>query len=378
MTWSSQLGAYLAHLENGGKATGYVSTAKTYLAALGKAYTPESYLALTYEELDNWFGRLRKKGLRGKPLAESSLKTAFTHARACLRWLHFRATGKLETPPNILGMRHGKAESRVANPEDLLTDADMEKLLAVLDAKWRCALLLLRWSGARPSEILSIARRDAVLKRRDGKEYAMLTFRHTKNDRPRPVPVLKPEAVEALNVWLDLGPQGELLFPSPRQPDQPLKFRSFWKALKTAAKRGGLEKNVFPYLARHTRASELYGAPSAIRDAALGFQTPTMWKNYTHIKQADAMRDYLWDETEGAPPVSDEATEILKEVRDQLEALSSKDEAMAEALKDILGSMLKFRMGRGAKSPLADTQAKLQKLIAALEGGVSPRPLGTA
>jgi integrase/recombinase XerD len=369
MTWNGELAAYLAHLENGGKATGYVSTAKTYLGALGKRYTPESYLALTYDELDNWFGRLRKKGLTGKPLAESSLKTAFTHARACLRWLHFRATGKLETPPNILGMRHGKAESRVANPEDLLTDEDLEKLLAVLDAKWRCALLLLRWSGGRPSEILGIARKDAVVKRRDGKEYAVLTFRHTKNDRPRPVPVLKPAAVEALKVWLNLGLQGKLLFPSPRQPDQPLKYRSFWKALKTAAKRAGLEKNIFPYLARHTRASELYAAPSAIRDAALGFQTPTMWKNYTHIKQADAMRDYLWDETEGAPLVSDEAMAILKGVRDQLEALSSKDAALAEALKDILGSMPKFKMGQGARNPLANTQAKLQKLIGALEAG---------
>ncbi len=306
MSWNDELAAYLGHLENGGKASGYVSTAKTYLTALGKRYTPESYLALTYEELDNWFGRLRKKGLRGKPLAESSLKTAFTHARACLRWLHFRATGRLETPPNILGMRHGKAESRVASLEDLLTDADLEKLLDVLDAKWRCALLLLRWSGARPSEILGLARKDAVVKRHDGREYTELTFRHTMNDRPRPVPVLKPEAVDALKVWLNLGPQGDLLFPSPRQPDQPLKYRSFWKALKTAAKRAGLEKNVFPYLARHTRASELYEAPSAIRDAALGFQTPTMWKNYTHIKQADAMRDYLWDETEGGKPVVDE------------------------------------------------------------------------
>ncbi len=368
MTWSDELRRYLAHLENGGRAGGYVSTAKTYLTALGKRYTPESYLALTYEELDNWFGRLRKKGLRGKPLAESSLKTAFTHARACLRWLHLQATGKLETPPNILGMRHGKAESRVANPEDLLKDEDLAKLLAVLDAKWRAALLLLRWSGARPSEILGLARKDAVVKRRDGKEYAVLTFRHTKNDKPRPVPVLKPEAVEALKVWLDLGPPGELLFPSPRQPDQPLKFRSFWKALKTAAKRAGLEKNIFPYLARHTRASELYEAPSAIRDAALGFQTPTMWKNYTHIKQAEAMRDYLWDETEGAPLVSDEATEILKEVRDQLQTLSSKDAALAEALRDILGSIPAFRMGGGAPDPLANAVAKLEKLVGALEG----------
>ena len=373
MSWREELGAYLAHLENGGRASGYVANTKTYLTALGNRYTPESYLALSYDELDSWFSLLRKrgrpkKGKKARPLAESSLKTAFTHTRACLRWLHLQATGKKETPPNILGMRHGKAESRVASPEDLLTDTDLEKLLTVLDAKWRCALLLLRWSGARPSEILGCARRDAVLKTRDGKEYAVLTFRQTKNGKTRSVPVLKPEAVEALKLWRDLGPQSGLLFPSPRQPDQPLKYRSFWKALKTAATRAGLEKNVFPYLARHTRASELYEAPSAIRDAALGFQTPTMWKNYTHLNEATAMRDYLWDETEGAPLVSDEAMEILKDVRNQLVALSSKDAAMAEALKDILGSMPMFKMSRGARNPLANTQAKLQKLIEALEG----------
>lgn len=46
-----------------------------------------------------------------------------------------------------------------------------------------------------------------------------------------------------------------------------------------------------------------------------------------------------------------------------------KDAALAEVLKEVLGSLPQSRIGGGARDPLVDTQAKLQKLIDGLERG---------
>ena len=215
----------------------------------------------------------------------------------------------------------------------------------------------------------------------------MLSFPQTKTDEPRTAVVSEPKAIEGLHRYLRAYPvdASGYLFLAP-EGEGPLGYQTLWRRVDRAAERAGfhkwegrkkgarsggkkvVRKRIYPYLFRHTW-NTIEGArmPHHLRNAQTGTSSETILAHYDHIG-APQLLEWYQEHGEGAPVVPDTATETLKEVRDQLEALSNTDAALAEALKDILGSMPKFKMGRGARNPLADTQTKLRKLIGALEG----------
>ncbi len=297
--WQEELKRYEAYLRHMGRTKHYIASSIPYLRALGERFG-KPYLDLSKDEIVGWFGELAETGLRGKGLAPPSLRSVFGRVRACMRYLSDGVT-----PPSLRGLSPGKPKSRVGSADELPTAEELEQLAGALNAKWRAALFLTRYSGARPSECLGILRKDARLKEHDGIEYAELTFRDTKTGDTRNVPVLKPEAVAALKLWLDLGPRGEYLFPGQKRGEKPgthLGHQAFWRALKRAGEEAKLEKKITPYILRHARANELYDKPPAIRDQAMGWKSGLMWKNYTHLRTVD-VRDSLWEETEGGPEI---------------------------------------------------------------------------
>ncbi|MEE9237393.1 MAG: tyrosine-type recombinase/integrase [Thermoplasmata archaeon] len=330
MTWKEELEEFEIYLQGKGTGKSYMETSGSYLKRLGEAYEPDSLLDLTQGDLSRWFAELREGGLK-----EASLRSIAGRVKTCLRWLN-----NGETPKSLRGMVIGRNKPRVESKGELVSDEEFDRLMKVLPPQKRIMFRLLRNTGARPGEVLGLKREDVAIRSHNGKEYAELTFRDTKTDEIRSVPIVDPAVIGELKDYLEVGPKEGYLFPSRQKrrrnekgeweelPTKPLHYTSLWISMKTAAKRVGLEKRLYPYLLRHTRATELMESPRAVSDRLMGWKTGVMWKNYTHLA-TDDLRDYLF-ETEG-PPV-----DVAVQLKTVIETLMSALEEQAEKNPEIM------------------------------------------
>lgn len=329
MTLGNETERYEIELRGKGTGETYRYNVFRYLRALGEASGVDSFSDLTREELAGWFAQLREEGFTGrKGLSEASLRTVASYVKAFLRWLNGG-----ETPPSIRGMVIGKPRARVRSKEELLTPEELGRLLRALGPQKGAILRLLYATGARPSEVLGLRIENVTWKARSGIEYVELTFPESKTGEPRTVPLAERKALKALRDYLEISAPEGYLFPSPSREGQPLTERSLWAVLNRTAEKVGLKKRVYPYLFRHTRATELATAPRAYADRLMGWKSGVMWKNYTHLA-TDDLADFVLEGEEGSPVKTiDEARELVDRLA--LEVLQNPD--LAKKLSALLG-----------------------------------------
>ncbi len=300
-----------------------------YLRALAEASGVASFRDLEREDLEAWFAQLRERGFTGrKGLSPTSLRTVASYTKAFLRWLN-----EGETPTCLRGLVIGKPRTRVRSKSELLKPDEMERLIRASNPQ-KAAILRLLWAtGARPSEVLNLRHEDVAWETHNGMEYAELSFRDTKTGEPRTVPLADRKALGSLRDYLEIANGSDYLFPSPSRKGQPLTAKSLWAVMTRTAGKIGLKKRVYPYLFRHTRATELATAPRAYADRLMGWKSGVMWKNYTHLA-TDDLRDFVLGGEEGSPVKTiDEARELVDRLA--LEVLQNPD--LAKKLSALLG-----------------------------------------
>lgn len=139
------------------------------------------------------------------------------------------------------------------------------------------AVFLAIATGARRNEIMGLTYDDVDLKHR------LITFRETKNNTIRSVPISDEAHQVLLNLMKVQRLDTKLLFPSKMYPNQPIDLRKPWeKALREAK----IDDFVWHSL-RHTTASYLAmnGATTAEIAEILGHKTYEMTKRYSHLSK---------------------------------------------------------------------------------------------
>ena len=191
-----------------------------------------------------------------------------------------------------------KAESKKGlNPQkvtenNLITEKDMEKMLRFAQGyKDKAYLLLGFWSGARPQEILNLKWKDIKF----DNETADITLYSNKTERSRTFPVVK-ETMKALWEWKqhysfpDVSPN-DYVFVS-RWKNKAMTTAGLNKMLRKMAKASGIEKDVWSYLLRHSRATRLYEElPQQIVEKLMGHKN--MASVYAHISSRKAKEELL-------------------------------------------------------------------------------------
>ncbi len=330
MTWESEVDRYVKRLRGDLRTEGYIRNATNYLNALGNDLKPEHFLDLEGDQLTEWFLKVRDHGISGRgPIADASLNSIKAVVKACLRMLNDKVT-----PKSFRDITVGKNRSRVRAKADLPTDEEVSELAKALSVKNRAVCLAIRYSGGRPSEVLSLKKGDAVPV---GSGFD-LTFRETKTGDPRTVPLEGREANSALEAWFAQAPEGEYLFPSYK--GGPLGYQSIGKAMKRAAKRLGV-KVILPYTLRHARVTDLKNAPSGLRNRLMGWKSDAMARNYEHLDTGD-LRAFV-EEREGEP-VTDQ--EELQRLADQFFALAGKLGLVLEPRVEVVVATKKDKKGR--------------------------------
>ncbi len=353
------------HLDNEGKEVSehYLKVTAYTLRRAAKEFQLDSFKDLTKDEVKTWV-----RGLH-QGLTEASVRAYGATLRAFLRWLNDG-----ETPECLKGLSFTGAIFRVKSYDDLVSDEVFSKTLARLPLHYRTALRMIRYSGCRPGEVIGLRHKDARILTREGREFLVMSVEKDKNGVSRSPVVPDAETIAVFKEYMAYAPDSEWMFPAPRR-DGPVSYQTLWRAVDRAC-RGAKVDHWHPYRLRHTWLSK-EGAklPENVRLENSGTSSLMVINHYQRLG-AEGTIDAMLELGGGKPVVGDKATETLKEVRDKLEALANRDAALAEALRDILGSMPAFKMvdraGRTVsgtdRDPLVGVARKLERLIDGLEG----------
>ena len=208
-----------------------------------------------------------------------------------------------------------KNSSDKVEEKDLLTLDEIKKLLKGEPSDmWKALISILAESGCRPEEVLNLKWEQINFK----EDIVDISF-HTKKKssvKSRIFPIKA--GYGFLKNWKETCPsisKESWVFPSRR--NKPLTNEGLNVHLKRLAKKVGIERNVFPYLFRFTKASELYNGNNKLDDRAvaslLGHST-NMAKTY-HKLSNETAREMLIEETFKEKEIPENKKEkLIKEV----------------------------------------------------------------
>lgn len=266
----------------------------TWLAAAGKTDLNQ----VTATDIEAYVADLRRGVDGAKPLAASSAGRALTVARG----LHKFGVEEGELPAD--------AAAEVSPPqtgERLPDTLSIEEVAKLLDAcptetpsglRDKALLETLYATGARVSEVLGLSVDDANAAL-DG-EYGGVLAVTGKGSKQRLVP-LGSKAQEALEAYLVRGRPAfangtshALLL---NKRGGALSRQSAWNAIKAAADRAGIDKDISPHTLRHSFGTHLLEGGADVRSVQelLGHASVTTTQIYTHIT-ADNLRE-VWRST---------------------------------------------------------------------------------
>lgn len=257
-----------------------------WLAAAGI----EDLTEVTPRHLEAYVADLRRGADGARPLAASSAARALVVARG----LHRFGVAEGVLPADVA------AEVPVASTSEKLPDTlSVQEVAALLDAcptetaaglRDKALLETLYATGARVSEVLALSVDDVV----DAAGVIAVTG---KGNKQRLVP-LGSHAQAAIDAYLVRGRpamangKSHALFLNARGGQ--LSRQSAWNAIKVAARRAGIDKDVSPHTLRHSFATHLLEGGADVRTVQelLGHSSVTTTQIYTHIT-ADSLRE-VW------------------------------------------------------------------------------------
>ncbi len=192
---------------------------------------------------------------------------------------------------DLLRIRVPPKECMTKTAEQLLTDEEIKKMLdaCLQNQKYRALLAVMYEGGFRPIEVATLTW-DHVKFSHPG--VSINTARKTMI--PRYVRLIM--AAEYLAAWkrgYPGSPKGDaLVFLS--QKGGPVEYGAMAKQIKIIAKRAGIEKNVTPYLFRHSRITHLIQhqvQESIIKLMMWGNVETGMLKTYAHLTRDDVDKE---------------------------------------------------------------------------------------
>ncbi len=258
MTWDKATRDFLEHLAAERGSDTYIRNVGYILRIFGRSTGGKRPSRVTKPDVNAWLADLNGR------LAPSTVGGYLTILRSAMRYWQ----GDGETPASVKGLKlAGVRESRVRDKEELITESEYRLMLGVMPPDKALFFRLLWDTGARAGEILNLRRENVAWIDGD----ATLTFRRTKNKKPRSVPVIEPTTVEMLRARRSAVPPEGFLFPSPRLEGKHLGPVALWRYIDRVRKQVGIEKRIYPHLFRHTARQRLLGLPGPIRAKMQGW-----------------------------------------------------------------------------------------------------------
>jgi len=193
-------------------------------------------------------------------------------------------------------IRESKKRYFPVNPDNFLTDEELERLLKYLNPRDKAVVMILRETGMRIAECLALNVGDIEPR----EKFWRIHIRYSKTAE-RYVEIIK--AIPYLKAWLSIhpllqeknrNPKEIPLFVSLKKPYRRLKPHNFRCRLRVALRKAGINKRVHPHLFRHQVATELLtieGLPEEAVRIYMGWtHGSNMIARYSHVSCEQANR----------------------------------------------------------------------------------------
>lgn len=221
---------------------------------------------------------------------------------------NFKASGKRQLNPKI-------------TENNLISETDIDNMLRYTKSFKETAYLLVAFqTGARPQELIGLKWGD--IKFED--KYADITLYSSKTKRSRTFPVVE-KTMKALWDWkqhysFPVVASNDYVFPS-RKRDIPITSAGINKMLRRLSTKAGMEKDVWGYLLRHSKATRLYEElPQQIVEKLMGHKN--MAGIYAHISSKKA-REELLKKVYHIKELTTQDKKEIKKVRAELQQLQT-------------------------------------------------------
>ncbi|MHB1262163.1 MAG: tyrosine-type recombinase/integrase [Thermoplasmatota archaeon] len=299
------LEAYQAEMEIKGIRLSSIRAHLVYLTRFSQALGTKRFQELNRADLVRYFatkqrlprgrpvkGLLDDKRPRPKePLGDLSVWTRNQTILQFLQWLH----GGEELPEFAKGLRSKAPPAKSKRPEDLLTAAEVQALMAACrNARERAILACFLDGGFRCEELCSLNVGSAVKK--DDGTVAMTLPEDAAGLKTGPRRVLLTESAPFVEAWLAEHPRRTdslaPLFPLDKPPfSKRLAGHNVRYILLKATQRAGLKKHVHPHLFRHMAATEkakkLRWSDQMMNNFFGWSKESTMASHYTNLSDQD-------------------------------------------------------------------------------------------
>lgn len=258
MTWGNATKDFLEYLGGERDSAAYIRNVGYILRLFGDSTGGKRPAKVTKADVSAWLA-----GLNGR-LAPSTVGGYLGILRSAMRYWQDDGT----TPACVRGRKLASVrESRVKDAKELIEESEYRLMLGVMPPDKALFFRLLWDTGARAGEILNLRRENVAWKEGD----AILTFRKTKNKKPRSVPVIEPTTVEMLRTRRSAVPPDGFLFPSPRIEGKHLGPVALWRYIDRVRKQVGIKKRIYPHLFRHSARQRNLGLSGPIRAKMMGW-----------------------------------------------------------------------------------------------------------
>lgn len=223
------------------------TTRRTYASAVRQAM---GFLGVgTMDEVTPMGLAVWRRGIADDPdLAPGTQRTYIGAVRSFLRWS--RAFGLHRIPAEAVGIALRLPRNRVIRPYEVLTDEEVEQLMAAArPGRDHLLLTLMLLTGVRVSEC-------AALRVQDFSRHPVpcLFVRNGKGGKARQVPVID-ELGWLLRMHARGRAAGAALFTHRGHSSKPLTAAGIRTIVEATAARAGIEKHVSPHTLRHTFAT---------------------------------------------------------------------------------------------------------------------------
>ncbi len=222
-----------------------------------------------------------------------------------------------------------KMNEEKINANTILSKEDIEKIMEKEPTLfWKTFFITLYESGLRPQEVRNLLWKDIkfdIIKFDDKQDLSEINIYATKTHKARSVYVKI--ATSHLKL-LKKSSETDLVFPSVRDKTRPINKENASEWLRKISNKV-LGRQIYPYILRHTRATELYtnsGIPDKTVQKFLG-HSKSMADVYTHLSNKDvkeAVANTIYKIEEMPEKLKNELEERIKIQESQLKELSER------------------------------------------------------
>jgi integrase/recombinase XerD len=220
------------------------------------------------------------------------------------------------------------------NENTLVNEAEFEKILRTANTlKQKAILSLLMECALRPQELRMLKWNDVKL----DDDVGSVNVFSGKTKKSRTIPIK--DSIVHLKRWKQEFEFSDIkaddyIFPNPRNRSEPLGYNALPTMFRRLSEKAGLKRNIFPYMLRHSRITEINKRLPAHLESKFAGHSIKQSQMYTHLSSDDlrnAMIEKVFKIEELSPDERDKVQKQMKDIlikfqglKEELEMLKAK------------------------------------------------------